>query len=71
MDKPPKPHPIPDDWKIFIGIASYRDIQLLHTIKSLVDEATHPERLRIVAYNQLDFEHEFDLNLLEELKDYI
>ena len=25
VDKPPKPHPIPDDWKIFIGIASYRD----------------------------------------------
>ena len=25
VDKPPKPHPIPEDWKIFVGIASYRD----------------------------------------------
>ena len=51
VDKPPKPHPIPDDWNIFIGIASYRDNQLIHTIKSLVDKATYPERLRIVVYN--------------------
>ena len=26
VDKPPKPHPIPDDWKIFVSIASYRDL---------------------------------------------
>ena len=26
IEKPLKPHPIPDDWKIFISIASYRDI---------------------------------------------
>ena len=26
VNKPPKPHPIPDDWKIFVGIASYRDL---------------------------------------------
>ena len=26
VDKPPKPHPIPEDWKIFISIASYRDL---------------------------------------------
>ena len=25
VDKPPKAHPIPDDWKIFISLASYRD----------------------------------------------
>lgn len=26
VNKPPKPHPIPDDWKIFVGIAAYRDL---------------------------------------------
>ena len=26
VDKPPKPHPIPEDWKIFVSIASYRDL---------------------------------------------
>ena len=56
VDKPTKQHPIPDDWKIFIGIASYRDSQLLPTIKSLIHEASYPERLRIVVYNQIDFE---------------
>ena len=52
INKPPKPHPIPNDWSIFISIASYRDLQLVHTIRSLVKEAAHPERLRIVVYNQ-------------------
>ena len=50
--KPPKHHPIPEDWKIFISIASYRDLQLVQTIKSIVEEAKYPERLRIVAFNQ-------------------
>ena len=71
VDKPQKPIPIPDNWKIFIGIASYRDNQLIHTIKSLIEEATYPERLRIVVYNQIDFFHEFDRHLLAELNDYI
>ena len=52
VDKPPKPHPIPDTWKIFVGIASYRDIQLLSTIKDILIKADYPERLRIVIYNQ-------------------
>ena len=26
VNKPPKPHPIPEDWKIFISIAAYRDL---------------------------------------------
>lgn len=34
---------------IFIGIASYRDIQLIPTIFSLVNEATQPERLTIAV----------------------
>ena len=71
VDKPPKPFPIPDDWKIFVAIAAYRDLQLLHTIRSLIDEATHPERLRIVVYNQIDLTHEVDRRLAAELDDYI
>ena len=51
VDKPPKPHPIPEDWSMFISIASYRDQQLEHTLKSLLTTAKHPERLRIVIYN--------------------
>ena len=26
VDKPPKSHPIPKDWSIFVSIASYRDL---------------------------------------------
>ena len=52
VDKPPKPHPIPEDWKMFISIASYRDLQLIHTLKSMLKTAKHPERLRIAIYNQ-------------------
>ena len=52
VDKPAKPNPIPEDWKIFVGIASYRDNLLLQTMKSLISEASYPERLRIVVYNQ-------------------
>ena len=51
VNKPPKPHPIPNDWKIFVGIASYRDLQLVHTMKSLVRLAKYPERLRLVILN--------------------
>ena len=58
IEKPLKPHPIPDDWKIFISIASYRDIELIYTLRSLVSAATHPERLRIVVCNQNNIMHE-------------
>ena len=51
VDKPPKPHPIPNNWSIFISIASYRDIQLIYTLKSMLKMAKHPERLHIVIYN--------------------
>ena len=52
VDKPMKQHPIPDGWKIFVSIASYRDIELIKTLRSLVSGATYPDRLRIVIYNQ-------------------
>ena len=26
VNKPPKPHPIPDNWTIFVGIVAYRDL---------------------------------------------
>ena len=71
IDKPIAPHPIPDDWKIFIGVASYRDLQLVHTLKSMVRLAKHPERLRIVILNQYNFTDEWDLNLLKGVKEFI
>ena len=55
VDKPPKPHPIPEDWSMFISIAAYRDLQLVPTLDSMVGNAMYPERLRIVIYNQSDF----------------
>ena len=71
VNKPPTPHPIPDNWSIFVGIAAYRDLGLVHTLRSLVSQAAHPERLRIVIYNQFDLWGEWDQLLLEDVKSYI
>ena len=71
VDKPPPHHPIPDTWKIFVGIASYRDSQLIGTLKAMIRLAAHPERLRILALNQYNFNEEWDLNLVKELKEFI
>ena len=71
VDKPLKPLPIPDDWNIFVAIASYRDSELLRTIKHMVDQATYPERLRIVVYNQVNFYDRNDLFQIAELNDYV
>ena len=71
VNKPPTPHPIPDNWKIFVGIAAYRDKELVHTLRSLVSQATHPERLRIVVYNQYDLWGEWDQKLVAEVEQYI
>ena len=61
VHKPAKPHPIPEDWSIFVSIASWKDIQLIMTLKTLIRLAAHPERLRIVILNQYDFEDEQNL----------
>lgn len=71
VNKPPTPHPVPNDWKMFVGIAAYRDLQLVHTLRSLVSKAAHPERLRIVVYNQYDFWGEWDQQLAADVKRYI
>ena len=71
VDKPAKPHPIPNDWSIFISIASYRDPQLTATLKSLVRLAAHPERLRINILNQYNPEDESDVRSLNEVKAYL
>ena len=56
---------------MFISIASYRDRELLLTLKSLISEATHPERLRIVLYNQQDFWNDWDRKIDQDLIEYI
>ena len=66
-----KQHSIPEDWSLFISIASYRDLFLLQTIKSLIDQATHPERLRIIIYNQFDYWHDWDRKQNLKLYEYI
>ena len=71
VDKPPIDHPIPDDWKLFVGVASYRDLQLLGTLKTMIRLAAHPERLRIVVLNQYKFEEQWDLDLVNEVKEFI
>ena len=62
------PLPFPDDWSIFVGIASYRDAQLTHTINDIVDKAAHPERLRLVIYNQVNVHEQWDMKHLNEAK---
>ena len=71
VNKPAQPHPIPNDWKIFVSIASYRDPQLTATLKSLIRLAAHPERLRIVILNQYNFEDASDVAFANEVKAYI
>ena len=38
--------------KIFVQIASYRDPQLIHTLRSLLDNATNPSNLKICIAHQ-------------------
>ena len=45
---------IPEDYSIFVGIPSYRDSQLVETVKSLISQAQHPDKLRIVIFLQHD-----------------
>lgn len=41
---------ISDEYSIFVGIPSYRDLQLVETIRSLVSKAKEPKKLRIVIF---------------------
>lgn len=47
---------------IFVQIASFRDPQLVPTLKSMIDMATHPENLRIGICNQYNPSDEFNLD---------
>ena len=71
VHKPAKPHPLPKNWDIFVSIASWKDIQLIMTLKTLIRLAAHPERLHIVILNQYDFEDEEQLKMAEEVRAYI
>ena len=71
VQKTPKPHPVPADWKIFVNIISYRDPYLLSTLKNLVKLASHPERLHIAVLNQVDQANAQDQQLLREVEAYI
>ena len=55
------------DNTIFIQIASYRDPQLLPTLKDMLDKAKYPENLRIGISWQHNQEDEWDT--LEEFKE--
>ena len=52
--------------KIFISIASYRDTELLKTVKSLIYKADNPKLLKIVIYEQDDKSIENQLNNYEK-----
>jgi hypothetical protein len=41
--------------EIFVSIASYKDDELLNTINDLLDKAKYPDNIRIVVFNQTDF----------------
>ena len=45
---------------IFVQIASYRDPELVPTIKNLIEQAAHPERLKICIAHQYSEEDEWD-----------
>jgi hypothetical protein len=45
---------------IFVQIASYRDPELVPTIKNLIEQATHPERLKLCIAHQYSEEDEWD-----------
>ena len=54
--------------RIFVQIASYRDPQLIPTIKHMFEMATHPENLRLSIVRQYHPEDKFD-DLSEYEKD--
>ena len=54
--------------KIFVQIASYRDPQLIHTIKNMLENAKRPKNLRIGVARQFHPDDKFD-DLTEYEKD--
>jgi [Skp1-protein]-hydroxyproline N-acetylglucosaminyltransferase len=49
------------DGKIFVSIASYRDPQLIHTVKSLLDNCHNVSMVNIVICEQNHIDDKFDL----------
>ena len=46
--------------KIFVQIASYRDPQLVHTIKNMIENAKNPNNLRFGIARQFHPDDKFD-----------
>ena len=46
--------------KIFVQIASYRDPQLVHTIKNMIENAKNPNNLRFGIARQFHSDDKFD-----------
>ena len=44
--------------RIFVCIASYRDKQLERTVRSVIENAEHPELIDIWILNQLNFKED-------------
>ena len=71
VNKTPPAHPMPTDWSIFVNIISYRDPYLLSTLKNLVKLASHPERLHIAVFNQIDPNNQEDIRMANEVQAFI
>ena len=56
---------------IFVQIASYRDPQLVPTIRDLISNAKHPENLKICIAHQHDVKKDGWDNLNEFKNDYV
>lgn len=52
---------MPEDWTMFVGIAAFRDIHLIMTLKALVRLAEHPERLHISILNDVNVEDDAEV----------
>ena len=61
VNKPEQHHPMPEDWTMFVGIAAFRDIHLIMTLKALVRLAEHPERLHISILNDVNVEDDAEV----------
>jgi hypothetical protein len=57
-----QPKPIESNTgSIFVAIPCYRDIELIKTLKSLIGQAAHPEKLRIAIFLQIKMSEDFEL----------